>query len=177
MGYDALGPGLAGAAKEMVMSYPVNAFVRCSCDKAPDGALLFVRDYWTMAARVNLGNQSDPKTLVLTGDDAGSVYGRFIDEGLCTAPGVVAEFRIPRPEEIVTDGSRLARAGLAITENGSAVIWGHTLGAEGFRAGFGPDGQSVPQADSRPYFYRHYEVWLTRDGKDLSDAPLFVVGA
>lgn len=137
---------------------------------------MFVRGYWTMAARVDTPQQSNPKTVVLTGENAGAVYGRFSDHGLCTAPGVEVEIRIPKPEEIATEGNRPTRAALVITENGGPQIWGHTPGAEGYRAGFGLDGVSVPQADSLPYFFERYEVWLIRDGKALSNEPLFTVG-
>lgn len=158
------------------MSYPANAFVRCACEEAPDGALIFVRGWWTLAGRVNTPQQSNAKTVVLTGEEAGGVFGRFSDRGLCTAPGVKVEIRIPQPEEIVTEGNRPTKAALVIPDEGGPQIWGHIPGAEGYRAGFGLDGVSVPQADGFPFFYSRYEVWLTRDGKALSDAPLFIVG-
>ncbi|MDQ1062371.1 hypothetical protein [Stenotrophomonas sp. SORGH_AS_0282] len=158
------------------MSYPANAFIRCACEEAPDGALIFVRGWWTLAGQTITPHQSNPKTIILAGDDVGAVYGRFSDRGLCTAPGVKVELRISQPEDITTDGSRPTRAALVIPDEGGPQIWGHIPGAEGYRAGFGLDGISVPQADGSPFYYQRYEVWLTRDGKALSDKPLFTVG-
>ena len=69
------------------------------------------------------------------------------------------------------------RAALVIPEDGGPQIWGRSTGPEGRRIGFTLNGLSAPQEDGTPYFIQTYEVWLTRDGKSLSNKPLFTVGA
>lgn len=159
------------------MSYPATAFMRCTGESASDGALLFVRGYWTLAARTHTPDGVKPATLILTGSDAGKVHGRFSDSGLCTSAEVSVEVRIVNPASVVTDESYPRRAGLVIPADGLPEIWGATPGAEGSRQGFKLNGSPVSDSNGHPYlFFPSYEVWLTKGGKPLSNEPLFVVG-
>ncbi len=161
------------------MSYPADAFVRSTGEKASNGSLLYLRGYWVLAAQFDTPAQPKAKILILTGPEAGKIYGRHSDYGLCTAPGVTVEIRIPSPETAQADGSYPGPASLVIPEDGASQLWGHIAGAEQYRYGFTPNGEPVEKEEheGRPFVqYTNYEVWLSRDGKLLSDKPLFVVG-
>ncbi|MFV7424015.1 hypothetical protein ACNPNN_13180 [Stenotrophomonas geniculata] len=180
MGYDALGPGLAGATKEMVMSYPADAFARARPAEAPEGGLVFLRGMWTFNAVAGTAEMPKRKSLILTGPEAGRVYDALLNQGLSTAPGVEVEIRIPDPTTRVDDGRAPAPRAVVVPADGKPEFWGHHPNSEFERYGFKLDGSLVPGEEHEhvPFVYfTHYEVWLKRDGKLLSDKPLFVVGA
>jgi len=119
-----------------------------------------------------------PKALVLTGSAAGAIHGRFSDYGLCTAEDVQVEVRVD-PAKLVADGSYPAPMSLVIPEGGIPEFWGHIAGSVVHRYGFRLTGEptSTEEHEALPIFqFQTFEVWLTRDGKPLSDKPLLTVG-
>lgn len=179
MGYDAMGPGLAGATKEMVMSYPADAFIRSTGTQAHLGSLMFLRGGWVLSARFETPQAPSERTLVLTGPDAGKIYGRFVEHGLCTAPDVSVEVRIASLDQINEERSHPGPASIVIHDDGRPQLWGHIAGSPVHRYGFTLDGQPLQKEDHElsPFIqFKSYEVWLRREGKLLSDKPLFTVG-
>jgi hypothetical protein len=82
-------------------------------------------------------------------------------------------------KNLVADGSYPAPASVVIPETGLPEFWGHLGGSVVHRYGFQLTGKptSGEEHEVLPIFqFKTYEVWLTRDGRDLSDKPLFTVG-
>ncbi|MGH8038896.1 MAG: hypothetical protein ACREPD_14250 [Stenotrophomonas sp.] len=164
--------------KEMVMSYPADAFVRVTDGQAPDGALVYVRDVWALITHLPGSQGRVDKTLILTGPEAGAIYGRFSDTGLATAPGVNVEVRV-LPENRIVNGSHTTHSAVVISPQGGYHFWGHIQGSVAHRYGFSPDGSPVAEAEHElaPFvMFKKFEVWLSRGGQLLSDKPLFIVG-
>jgi hypothetical protein len=178
MGYDALGPGLARAAKEMVMSYPADAFVRVKAADAPRGALVYIRDFWFLSTEIVLPAGQKRKSLVLTGEQSGVLHGEFPDTGISTAPGIEVQVRIHDPQARVSDGSYPQPGNLVIPPSGAPQIWSRLPDSEFYRRGFTINGEPVDgeDHDHQPFIYfKKYEVWLLREGRALVDRPLFSV--
>lgn len=160
------------------MSYPVDAFVRCTSEKSRHGALVYVRDFWTFSTYFETPQGRQPKSLVLTGEYAGAIHGRFPDHGLCTAESVQIEIRVD-VMNVVADGSYPAPASVVVPQGGVPEFWGHISGSLAHRYGFRLTGEptSAEEHEAKPVFqFKAYEIWLTRDGKALSDKPLITVG-
>ncbi|MGE8247274.1 MAG: hypothetical protein ACN6RA_14765 [Stenotrophomonas maltophilia] len=162
------------------MSYPANAFVRASVSQAPLGTLVYVRGFWTLNVEIHVPVGPKRKSLVMTGDNAGYLYDAFETHGLATAPEVGVEIRISEPEGRTDDGGLPQPGVVVIPADGQPEVWARLPDSEFYKRGFKLNGESVQgeEHEGRPYIYfESYEVWLTRDGKALSDKPLFVVGA
>ncbi|WP_125361830.1 hypothetical protein [Stenotrophomonas sp. 278] len=164
------------------MSYPVDAFVRMSSGEAPNGTLMFLRDFWTLAAEIEVPAGPKKKSLMLTGNERGKFYDRLEgvnDIGIAIAPGVSFELRITDPTSRTADGTYPSPGAVAVTPDGRPQIWVCGPSSEHDRRGFYLNGGEVAgeEHEHRPFIYfKSYEVWLTRGGKTLSDKPLFVVG-
>lgn len=161
------------------MSYPADAFARALPAEAPEGGLVYLRGMWTF--NVVAGTEEEPKrkSLVLTGPLAGHLYDALAHRGLSTAPGVEIEVRIPDPTSRIDDGRAPSPRSVVVPADGNPQIWGHHPNSEFERSGFRLNGARVQgeEHELAPFVYfTHYEVWLKRDGKLLSDKPLFVVG-
>lgn len=175
MGYDALGPGLAGAAKEMVMSYPADAFVRVKAAEAKKGSLVFVRDFWMLSTEIVLPTGPKKKSLIISGGEAGYLYNAFSDIGIATAEGIEIQVRLRHPQERVSDGSYPQPGKLVIPPSGGPQIWSRLPESEFHRRGFTLNGDLVEGEDHehQPFVYfNSFEIWLLRGGKSLSDSPL-----
>ncbi|WP_313455247.1 hypothetical protein [Stenotrophomonas sp.] len=160
------------------MSYPADAFVRVTNGRGPDGALVYVRDFWALMTHQHGLHGRVDKNLILTGKDAGAIYGRFSDTGLATAPGVKAEVRIV-PEDRIVNGSHTTHSAVVISPEGGLQFWGHLQGSDAHRYGFFLDGSPVAEEEHElaPFvMFTRFQVWLSRDGLLLSDKPLFTVG-
>lgn len=162
------------------MSYPADAFARRSPRDASRGSLTHVRGSWTL--NVDAGTADEPKfkILFLTGPDTGRIYPAPSDVGITTAPGVEVEIRIQDPTSSATERSAPSPGAVVIPLEGKPEIWGHSPNSVYERSGYKLNGELVPGEDHQhsPFLhFSHYEVWLKRDGKLLSDKPLFVVGA
>lgn len=163
------------------MSYPLDAFARVLSDTAPKGTLMCVRDFWTLTAEIQVSVGPKRKSLILTGNRAGRIFDHLEGvTGIAAAPGVTAVLRIADPTLRVADGSYPTPGAVVVPADGVPQIWVANPNSEHDRRGFRLDGGPVDgeEHEHRPFVYfKAYEVWLTRDGKDLSDKPLFVVGA
>ncbi len=162
------------------MSYPADAFIRSTGTKAHLGSLMFLRGEWVLSARFNTPQAPSERTLVLTGSNAGSIHGRFVDYGLCTAPDVTAEIRISSPGQLNEERSHAIPGSLVVADDGRPQLWGYIAGSPVHRYGFTLDGQPLEKEEHElaPFLqFSSYEVWLRRDRKLLSDKPLFTVGS
>lgn len=162
------------------MSYPADAFIRSTGTQAHLGSLMFLRGGWVLSTRFETPKAPSERTLVLTGPDAGKIHGRFVEHGLCTAPDVTTEVRISNLDKLSEQRSQAIPASVVIAEDGRSQLWGHIAGSPVHRYGFTLDGQPVEKEEHElePFLQiSSYEVWLRRDGKVLSDKPLFTVGS
>ncbi|MDY0953963.1 hypothetical protein SOM22_05185 [Stenotrophomonas rhizophila] len=161
------------------MSYPADAFIRSTGKQAHLGSLMFLRGEWVLSARFETPQEPIERTLILTGPNAGSIHGRFVDYGLCTAPDVTAEVRISSPGQWNEERSHALPASLVVADDGLHQLWGHIAGSPVHRYGFTLDGYPLEKEEHElaPFLqFSSYEVWLRRNGKILSDKPLFTVG-
>lgn len=162
------------------MSYPIDAFVRVLSDTVPKGTLMYVRGFWVLSAEIEVPAGVKRKSLILTGERA----GRYFDQleratGLAPAPNVNVELRAD-PTTSVADGTYPTPGAAVVGPDGLPQIWFCHPNSEHERRGFLLTGDQLDgeEHEHRPFIYfRAYEVWLKRDGKLLSDKPLFTVGA
>lgn len=161
------------------MSYPVDAFLRARPDASPKGTLIYVRDFWVLCVELEVPAGLKRKSLVMTGEKAGHLYDVLQDDnGLAIAPGVSIQLRAD-PTSRIVDGTYPAPGSIVVPPAGEPQIWSRHPDSEHARRGFYLNGIPVEgeEGQDRPYLYfKSYEVWLTRDGKPLSDKALFTVG-
>lgn len=177
MGYDALGPGLAGATKEMVMSFPIRAFVKSTAEASPKGGLFYAGGNWWFRSESIVPTGTRQNILALTGPQSGSIGRADNSPGLTLAEGYSWDLRIKDPQDSAfSDGPRPGT--IVVNDGGGVEFWGHIIGVPEHRHGFDVLGDQVPmynEADGRPYLhYRSYEVWLLdQNGNLVGGKPIF----
>ncbi|HIE3891669.1 TPA: hypothetical protein ACXNG6_000162 [Stenotrophomonas maltophilia] len=177
MGYDAVGPGLAGATKEMVMSFPIDVLCPASANDLAQGSLMYAGDSWWL--RLDLTDEDDrilPRILALTGSRLGQIT-------MLSNPTVSAvnskygwEFRINDP--MATEPNISSIGAITIGENGTIGIWAHAYGDVTDVHCISPGGYEISDESVRkPSYvkYGNFEVWLIdkKTGSTIGDRPLF----
>ena len=177
MGYDAMGPGLAGATKEMVMSYSLDAFeYRDFSELEPGTVFADERGRWYMAARL-LGRN---ETMALRLDSGEH------DNGIGDLIANVSErvFAVAKPygtSIYVDDLFDLRRStsgpfpGCIMLASPLAIFgFGHERRMIGLN-GYEIDEGSVHRERAR---YLKWSVWLVdADRKKVGDSPLVSIDA
>ncbi|GEM_PF-3549726 len=161
------------------MSYPADAFTKAIISEAADGTLLYVQGVWLLRTRFEAQEGVRKQVLVLTGPTKGAIHAAPNDFALATAPGVSLELRVSDPTTIERDEDPAAPA-LVVAVDGRPELWGHLPTMPDIRYGYKADGSPAERpgyGEGGPVFqFSEFEVWLVRDGKPLSDGPLFTIG-
>jgi hypothetical protein len=174
MGYDALGPGLAGATKETVMSYPIDALKSARADQLRPGAFFFDgHGQWFLSAQ-----RADRQTvgairLTRRGE---ALLGSYIPdphgEAFAVSEPYTVQIAVDDYSEMVTDGQFLG----SILAGSPNTIFA----AENDRALFSLDGleQGDGAPTSRRWRFLRWSGWLVDEhGRRVGNQPLFTVDA
>jgi len=169
MGYDAMGPGLAGATKEMVMSVPLHSFERIRTSEASTGDLIYILNGWWLRLESEDGDYA--RGLALTGPEAGKVARWPEASGLRIAHGNGWQV-------LATVGSPATGKFPAVTVGEEGVTFhGYLWNIPEIHYAFTAHGQEVAALRGTWEFISQFSVWLTADdGRPLGSDPVFTVG-
>ncbi|MBN5028197.1 hypothetical protein JY419_02000 [Stenotrophomonas maltophilia] len=170
MGYDAVGPGLAGATKEMVMAINANSLVLAKDLELPPGAILYSNGAWRLRVHLEENGKQYEGTVALTGERPGE-YGHLEYPSSCLAipKAVSLEVRVVG----APDGPGEAPFGsLAWGPNGVSLV-GFVRGP--FWVTFsGLESNDLPIL--KDFHAKHWEMWaVDGNGDEVGGAPLFTV--
>jgi len=109
------GPGLAGATKEMVMSYPADVLIPADVEELAEGTLLYAQEAWWLRCSLvgSLGVVS--KVLALTGSRAGQMTMFSNSEVLALNSAYGWEIRVEHPLHSDLESSPLAAVSVEAT--------------------------------------------------------------
>jgi len=166
------GPGLAGEAEGIVMTYPIDAFTAVDADQAQPGTFYFDgQGQWFLAAQRN-GSRS-PGALRLT-RSGGALIGTYVGNASGQAFSVASPYAV---QVTVDDYASLATDGQFL---GSILVGSpHTIfAAEQEQILFGLDGleRGDDAPTSRRWRYLRWSAWLVDStGRSVGPSPLFSV--
>lgn len=170
MGYDALGPGLAGAAKEMVMSISASSLVLADDLQLPAGALLYSGDAWHLRVHLEENGKEYEGTVALTGAKPGE-YRHLDFSSKCLAVPLSVRLEIRVIGEISGPG-KAPYGSILWGKNGVSLV-GFVRGAflvhlNGL--------ESADRASEKDFYARQWGFWIVDgNGQDVGDGPLFTV--
>lgn len=170
------GPGLAGATKEMVMSYPADVLIPANVEELAEGTLLYAHEAWWLRCSLTGSLGVVSKVLALTGPRAGQMTMFSNSEVLALNSDYGWEIRVEHPLHFDLESSPLAA--VSVGQAGAVGIWGHIYGDESAVFCISPQGKEVPSVlipwDAKVR-HRSFNVWVTdkKTKQAIGDLSLF----